>query len=571
MYSSWIKCLLMLTPLSVVLTLSSCGSSLPPTPPPVPPAPTSGASVLVTPATATVLRGQSQQFVAQVSGLSNQTVTWQATPNVGTIDSTGLYTAPVDGAGFLVTITATSKVSRSTVGKAMVTLPTVTLSIAPNAIDVVPGVSHAFTATVVGLANTNVNWTVQGSGGGTITSTGLYTAPSATGAYTVIATSSADANYNAAAVVLVTAKPSPFSPAGNLVSPREFHTAILLADGTVLVAGGGEDEVDCLEGSYSAELYDPVLGSSALISPMIDRRYAQTSTLLQNGKVLITGGFSFDARECSGPGTSPPLASAELYDPSSGSFAPTGSMSAARGAHTATLLSSGKVLIVGGGNTGGGRPPFAGDGSATAEVYDPATGTFTPTAKLSTARIGQTATLLLDGKVLIAGGITSGSSGGSPLATAELYDPLTGAFTVVGTMTAPRAGHTATLLPDGKVLITGGFTDSSLAGTDTAEIYDPAKASFLATNQPMVVGRWAHTATLLPDGTVLLVGGGTTVGWSMVAETYSPSDGSFSAIGLDDRTGHTATLLKNGSVVTIGGFGGIDSLTTAELFQVGPL
>jgi Bacterial Ig-like domain (group 2)/Galactose oxidase, central domain len=560
MYSRWIKSLLVIMPLSAVLTLSSCGTS--PTLPPVsPPSPT---TVVVTPATATILRGQSQQFVAQVSGTSDKTVIWSATANVGTIDSTGLYTAPLDGDSFLVTITATSKVSPGALGNAFVTLPSVTLSVAPNAIAVIPGLSHAFTATVVGLANTDVNWSVQGNGGGTITSAGLYTAPSATGVYTVVATSSADANYSATAVALVTTKPSPFSPTGNLVHGRQFHTATLLADGTVLVAGGGQPEAYCTAGSDFAELYDPVPGSFALTSPMTDRRYAQTSTLLQNGKVLITGGFSYDQLDCLYGDTSPALISAELYDPSNGSFAPTGSMSEARGVHTATLLSTGRVLIVGGGDTGGGRPPFAGDGSATAEVYDPATGTFTPTANISTARIGHTATLLLDGRVLITGGITSGSSA-SPLATAELYDPLTGAFTVAATMTAPRAGHTATLLPDGKVLITGGFTDSTLVGIDTAEIYDPAKATFLPTNKPMVVGRWAHTATLLPDGTVLLVGGG-----SLVAETYSPSDGSFSAVGLDasDRMGHTATLLKSGSVVIIGGFDyGTGPLPTAELYQ----
>jgi hypothetical protein len=294
---------------------------------------------------------------------------------------------------------------------------------------------------------------------------------------------------------------------------------------------------------------------------MIDRRYDHTSTLLQNGKVLITGGFSFDA-DCSQLNAAPPLMSAELYDPSDGSFVPTGSMNEARGAHTATLLSSGKVLIVGGGNMGA-PPPFAGDGSATAELYDPATGTFTVTGKMSTARIGATATLLLDGRVLIAGGITSGSSSSPTLATAELYDPITGVFTVTAFMMSPRAGHTATLLPDGKVLVTGGFSDSTLVGNDIAEIYDPAKALFLATNKPMVVGRWAHTATLLPDGTVLLFGGESVK--SLVAETYSPSDGSFSAIGIDgsDPNGHTATLLKNGSVLIIGGW---DS-TTAELYQ----
>jgi hypothetical protein len=114
------------------------------------------------------------------------------------------------------------------------------------------------------------------------------------------------------------------------------------------------------------------------------------------------------------------------------------------------------------------------------------------------------------------------------------------------------------------VLVTGGFTDSTQVGTETAEIYDPAKATFLPTNKPMAVGRWAHTATLLPDGTVLLVGGG-----SLVAETYSPADGSFSAIGIDDsdRTGHTATLLKNGRVLITGGAISAADSTTAELYQ----
>src|SRR5450755_1133102 len=182
MYSSWTKSLLAIMPLSAVLTLSGCGSSLPPVSPQV------GTSVVVIPATATILRGQSQQFMAQVSGLDDQTVTWHATVNVGTVDSSGLYTAPVDGDRFLVTITATSKGSPVAIGNAVVTLPPVTLSIAPSAIAVVPGLSHTFTATAVGLADTNVNWTVQGSGGGTITNAGFYTAPSTTGVYTVIAT-----------------------------------------------------------------------------------------------------------------------------------------------------------------------------------------------------------------------------------------------------------------------------------------------------------------------------------------------------------------------------------------------
>jgi hypothetical protein len=133
-------------------------------------------------------------------------------------------------------------------------------------------------------------------------------------------------------------------------------------------------------------------GDSAVVNctSKFQQRFAGPGNVRSCSVPLVNGGFSFDASACSDLGTLPPLISAELYDPSSGSFSPTGSMSEARGAHTATLLSSGKVLVVGGGNTGGGRPPFAGGGSATAEVYDPATETFTPTANMSTARIGQT-------------------------------------------------------------------------------------------------------------------------------------------------------------------------------------
>ncbi len=513
------------------------------------PAPT----VVVTPGTVTVLRGQTQQFVAQVSGSSDKTVTWTVAQGIGggTINSAGLYTAPLESddpaATVTVTVTATTKGSPGAFGSASVELPSVTLSIAPGAISVGPGLSQAFTVTASGIANNDVNWTVQGSDGGTITSAGLYTAPSAPGIYKVSATASADAYYSATSVVLVTANSSPFSPAGNLVHERRFHTATLMADGKVLVAGGLNTN-NCPDASDLAELYDPASRSFAPSSSMTSPRYNQTATLLQNGKVLITGGNSFNF-ECSDQNGSGKVTSAELYDPSSGSFTPTGSMNEARGGHTATLLPSGKVLIVGGNDVGG---------LATAEVYDPATGTFTPTANMPEAPIGQTATLLLDGKVLIAGGI-SGSSGSS-LATTELYDPLTGAFTVSGTMTTPRAGHTATLLPDGKVLVTGGFPDSTGVGTDTAEIYDPAKASFLATNKAMVVARWGHTATLLPDGTLLLFGGQSLD--SLVAETYSPSDGSFSAVGVVDSngTGHSATLLKNGSVLIIEG-------TTADLYQ----
>lgn len=548
--------LLLAAALAMVPALISCGSSSPAGPPPPPPPPPT--TVTVTPTTATLYRGETQQFAAQVSGPSDQTVTWSV-DGPGSIDSTGLYTAPTDYDGFAILVIATSNAVRSALASATVTLPSVTLTITPYGAAVVPGSSRPFSAAVVGLSSSQVSWTVQGAGGGTITSAGLYTAPSTIGIYQVVATSSVNKNYSAAATVAVTTTPASFTPTGDLNQGRLFHTATLLTDGKVLVAGSAVYKAYCLAGDDSAELYDATLGSFAYTGTMADRRYGHTATRLQNGEVLMTGGFSFDSSACLVDETSPGLASAELYDPANGSFLPTGSMTEVRGGHTATLLKSGKVLVAGGGTVGGGDPQF-GNGSITAEVYDPLTSVFTSTGNMTTGRVGQTATLLADGKVLIVGGLASAAD---PVATAELYDPTTGVFTLTGSMSAGRAGHTATLLQDGRVLVTGGFTDQTLVASDTAEIYDPSTKSFLATTTPMVVARWSHTATLLPNGTVLLVGGG-----SVVAEIYDPSAGSFSpsAVTEFDRSGHSATLLNNGKVIVIGGGLFEPASTTAELY-----
>lgn len=544
--------------LGLVLLITSCGSPYTPAasgPPPGPPP-----AVVVTPAAVTLHRGETQQFAAQVTGSSDQTVTWSADAGLGSIDSTGLYTAPSDFDGTAVMVKATSNAAPGTSGIATVTLPTVPFTIAPNPTTVAPSASLTFSATVVGLANTQVGWTIQGTSGGTITNAGLYTAPSSSGIFSVVATSSANAHYSASATVLVTTTPGAFSATGNQTLARDFNTPTLLAGGKLLVAGGGVFEDICSAGTDSSELYDPGSGSFASTGNMTVRRYAQTSTLLQNGEVLLSGGFSFDANACITDGTSPVLKSAELYDPSNGSFASTGSMAEERGGHTATLLANGKVLVAGGGNSGGGRPPFFGDGSATAELYDPATRVFTSTGSMATARVGQTATLLASGEVLIAGGLSSANF----LATAELYNPATGVFTsTTGSMTTARAGHTATILQDGRVLITGGFSDQTLAGVATAEIYDPATHSFVATGS-MALARWSHTATLLPNATVLVVGG-EGLSSNITAEVYDPLAGSFQPLGFTQfpRSAHSATLLQNGKVIVIGG---LYSLTTAELY-----
>jgi hypothetical protein len=224
-------------------------------------------------------------------------------------------------------------------------------------------------------------------------------------------------------------------------------------------------------------------------------RYYATATLLANGKVLIAGGYD--------NGTNP-VSSAELYEPSSSTFSPTGSMSTARDAATATLLANGKVLIAGGGDNA-------------AELYGPASGTFSPTGSMSTDRYYATATLLANGKVLIAGGY-NGNNGTNSVSSAELYDPASGTFSPTGSMSTPRDDATATLLANGKVLIAGGYYNiyPGYNPVSSAELYDPASGTFSPTGS-MSKARDDATATLLANGKVLIAGGG-----DVSAELYSP-------------------------------------------------
>ena len=283
-----------------------------------------------------------------------------------------------------------------------------------------------------------------------------------------------------------------------------------------MLAGGfindvWDDYLDSVSNNV-AGLYDSATGVFGDTGNMTANRGGHTATLLATGKVLMAGGADTDP---TGTGQT----SAELYDPGTGTFSATGSMAVGRYLHTATLLQNGKVLIVGGVLTSKSDPV------ASAEIYDPATGSFTMTGAMATAREQHTATLLADGRVLIVGGTTSppasltsawlgtGSGDSHPTATAEVYDPSTGSFSVTGTMAAARTFHTATLLPNGTVLVAGGGDDNS-----TAEVYDPATGSFSITGG-MEIGRSGHTATLLPNGSVLVAGGGIFAGLAS-AELY---------------------------------------------------
>ena len=179
--------------------------------------------------------------------------------------------------------------------------------------------------------------------------------------------------------------------------------------------------------------------------------------------------------------------------PASGGWTATGSLATGRYAHTATLLPNGRVLVAGG---------WGDEGIlASAELYDPASGTWTATGSLATARNLHTATLLPNGKVLIAGGYHGDFA---PLAKAELYDPASATWTSTGTLAIPRYGHTATLLFNGTVLVAGGFNRNGwIAG---AEVYDSASGTWTATGR-LTTGAYEHTATLLPNGKVLVAGG----------------------------------------------------------------
>jgi hypothetical protein len=350
-----------------------------------------------------------------------------------------------------------------------------------------------------------------------------------------------------------TVRPKPgFSATASMSTGRWGHTATLLSDGRVLIAGGYSGDTS---GSLaSAELYDPAAGTFSPTGSMASARTFHTATLLSDGTVLIAGGHNDSA--VPGP--------AEIYDPTTGKFKATGSVGTPRWGHTATLLSDGRVLIAGG-NVKVGTSSF--QAIAVAELYDPKTGKFATTGSMTNALVWHTATLLANGRVLLAGGQhgTGGSSAIFP-AAAQLFDPATGTFTSTGTLGTPRGGHGAALLSDGRVLVVGGYNNTD--NYASAELYDPGTGEFSATGS-MSGPRYYPTTTLVSDGRVLVCGGDDGSNYLASCELYDPGTGKFTSAGsmADARDRHTATVLSDGRVLLVGGHGESASVPSAELYQ----
>ena len=328
---------------------------------------------------------------------------------------------------------------------------------------------------------------------------------------------------------------------GTMNAARVGHTATLLANGQVLVAGGENSGA----GLTSAELYNPATGKWTFTGSMATGRYAHTAVLLSTGQVLVAGGIVSTNIH----GVVTYTAAAELYNPSTGKWSVTGSMAAPRFAHGIALLQSGQVLVAGGYNANGIL--------TSSELYEASTGAWTSTGSLNFARSTH-ATLLESGQVLMAGGGLNSN-------TAELYS--NGAWTLTSTMRFGHPSTSAALLSNGDVVVFGGHLASY-----SGEFYDPVAGTWTATHN-IGVNPPSGPLTMLATGKVLLAGGESGYGTDALCRLYDSSSLSWLLTGSmhQARAVHTATLLQNGQVLAAGGEvktsnGTFSVLSSAELY-----
>ncbi len=396
------------------------------------------------------------------------------------------------------------------------------------------------------LTGRTISWSSAAQGVATVSTQGLVTAV-AVGTAQIRATSEGKTGE-----VTVTVESYPWALTGSLATGRTLHTATLLADGRVLVTGG--QTLDTPQSLRSTEVYNPTTGAWTGTGNLTTARSAHVAIRLQNGKVLVAGGVSDQQSR---------LASTEIYDPATGTWTTTGSMVTARQQAVAMLLSDGRVLVMGGSGPGTGLDPLA-----TSEIYNPATGQWASSGTMTVARVGHTALVLPSGKILVAGGVGGSVANPQLHASAELYEPSTGAWTGTGNFLTARAFHSAILLANGRPLILGGSNFLSTA-YGAADLYDPLSGGWTATGS-MLTPRLSHTATRLPNGKVLVAGGTGALGTLGNVETYDPATGTWSAAAAlrVARFNHAAVLLTNGKLLVVGGQGAGAS-TSAELFDSG--
>ena len=341
---------------------------------------------------------------------------------------------------------------------------------------------------------------------------------------------------------------------------RAWHTATLLRDGSVLVTGGATD-------LHSVERYDPVANTWRVVAPMIQRRGRHVATLLADGRVFVIGGEDFFfGREIDTP---------EVYDPVADRWTLTAPPPSwwQRVGFRLTLLQDGRVLLSGGVDFEGGM--------MSSEIYDPRLDAWSPAGVMNQDRYGHSATALADGRVLVAGGVEDDFLGRSSPAT-EVYLAETGQFALGARLANSRAAHEATLLADGNVMVSGGWQSylrqngwMGFRTMGSIEIYDVGAGAW----QPgpdLQVPRYAHTVTRLPSGSLLMVGGVRSFGnvpgvtYTTLHSTELRTDAgapSFAVGELNDaRAYHTATLLHDGTVLVVGGAAGGKALASVERF-----
>ena len=514
----------------------------------VPPSqPVPSVVVAITPGNAIIEPGFPQMFTAMEPGTSNLlAVTWsiQEGATGGSINASslgkGLYSAPLLTPGDTATyhVVATSTTDATIKGSVLVTVKTLPkVVVSPLAGNLLPGATKSFSAVVTFAQNTAVIWSVQESGGGSITQAGLYTAPAsipgAIATYHVVATSVENPSRSAGAEVTIQqgATPGSWSSVGNAVVARGGGAiGVALADGRVLFAGGWNGSQP-FSGNIlgSAELYNPATQTFSATGSMLVPRYGATGILLADGRVLVAGGQT----------TGGSVKTTEVFDPASGTFSAGPTLLVIETRPRLGLLPTGEVLV-------------AGNGTSKMEILNVSTNTASGPWNLSEAHQNGGAAMLQDGRMLIVGG---GMGGGVYSLHAEIFDPITKLSTLVGNLSVARQLMSLVVLQNGKVLVMGG--SSSDAYFNTVELFDPATGSF-TTQASMSIPRSQMQAVLLPNGKVLVAAGGTfqTPFSTTSSEIFDPATGIFTptASAITPRSYGFLLPLKDGSSLCFGGY-----------------